>query len=1165
MAIINIQTPDGIQRVQIEGDAPTDEESLRIRQQFFKPSVEEFDITKASLEEIRQQTGVSGTTTTAPRPGPTNPGEIDSPGFRYNYGKADWGEDGAEKIDYIEKIFGKGTAIVFGPHDLGLDLDKVTTELKEEYDLPPTGTIRVNQPGLTTMDILDFGGAYRGPLVATTVASIFTGGMPLWASALTIGLSAAAGHGIDEVQEEIQGVQQQDWVAPADKDSVAKEMVIEALLMGSGEFILRPLFSLIGRTIRGPGPAIEQDAINRIIAQGAARGVKVSERQATRLAQEEARAIAHKQILAGARPTIEAATGKTMVGRLQAIYDAMIPNRGAVRANQKYLRGLAEEFQLGRLSEEELLKSINTQAGVITNAIAQSMKDPAVAVKEANRRLQEVITKSIEEVSNHMAGKTGRGTKAIAEDFATQISQATRLFRETTNQLYELAGNNLSSSAVYDPLMFKPLLNQLTGMTFKQDIISPVLQSKSLKSLANWIKTNDQIAKIKTKPFKRLNPQEKQLLEQYPQGRLMTFRQLNDLRINLNALKGSQDMIGGTEAGAILQKFTDTITKTLNQREKMLQGALNRAGGVAVQGQKGFVAKDVVQRQQDGYELLRHANRIYGEGMDQYSKGNIKVLLSRINEGFFQDIKAINNAVIKEGEPQLLKSYLNAVTPPLGSGIFNRLNVPVLRELASLAENGQVKTFNEVLAKSGMQSKLVRPFDDVTLGSKPTSPYFNNIVNEQAQYLRQLAVDVEQKATPNIIRNEMRSVLANQWIRDTLKSSETAGVIQVKDFATKYNALGREVQDVLFGKADALTLREIAKDAFLHGSDEAAFRALNPNLISNATLQQNIATLRGTLNLADQQAESSLLQAIKTGTVVNGESLVTALIKKPDQLKPLMEQYARLNSKVPTTLFDEMGGLKDIVMMRIMKEAFPDGINSEVITTGGFGKGMEKAIRALDSKGPGLAQILGNGNEAAGKLVLNDLKKFAQAGTRVTNYPFKGKAGLAPAVFLAGAVGAFWAGPVGFAGTVAGIYMTGRLLRNRRFLQWLTSPQSSARLRSIAERVGVDIGDDRAFSVVGLESLAGYKGISEQYMPLWVRELINREARIAAIYAGQQEIGETADIAEEQISKTPAGETIRTGFEQIRAGVPDVRASLSNIRGSDVLREVERDKLIGVR
>ena len=304
MAIINVETPDGIKRVEIAGDKPTAEEQNAIANTFFAQQTPEsetplgdIDISNMSSDELtqyftargRRERGQQQGTISADGqaqqpayPSPTVEGEIDSVIFRTGFGTKD---NEQERIEYIEENFGVGTAVKFGPEEYGINLDNVEETIKEDYNLPASGSIRVNQPGYTKYDIPQFIGEYRGPLIATAVAAPFLAPLGYFWGVAGTGAVAGFGKGVDEGIEYLEGTQRQTG------EEVRDDMIKEALWMAAGEGILRPVFKFARRLFKGPGPKIEDTRrIDNLMEVAKSRGVTLSRSEATKIVQEEQRA-----------------------------------------------------------------------------------------------------------------------------------------------------------------------------------------------------------------------------------------------------------------------------------------------------------------------------------------------------------------------------------------------------------------------------------------------------------------------------------------------------------------------------------------------------------------------------------------------------------------------------------------------------------------------------------------------------------------------------------------------------------------------------------------------------------------------------------------------------------------------------------------------------------
>jgi len=484
MGEIQIETPGGFETLVIAGDEPTTEE-LKLAQQQFYPQEE----VSVQEEEVR---------------GPTNPGEVESWGFRWRFGKAD---NRVGKTRVIEETFGEGSAMEFGPEDYGVNLDNVTEEIKEKYNLPASGTIRANKPGYSHWDLVTFGAEVRGPLVAAMAVAPFTAGLSLPVAATAIGTAALLGKGVDELQEDIQGVQDQKWL-PGEggfikDDSVVKDMLKEGVIMGAGELILRPVFSFLGRLIKGPGPGYEPNRVKSLLEEAEKKGIKLDKRDAVKIAIEENRAIINKAVgpagTDGARPTIGDATGKIFLDRSLAIMEAIFPNKAALRQNTEYVQKLVNQFKQGRITETELKEGIDNRMADVANQLKTIMKDPNKATDLANKELQKVISKEVDLVSDVIkkyANANAKFSTGEAEVLLKKLSQVERLWRSRGGDLFNNASTRLDGISF--PLeSFTAIINKLDSQLFKE-AQNPVMGSETMLSLKAILAKNTKIDDVTT-------------------------------------------------------------------------------------------------------------------------------------------------------------------------------------------------------------------------------------------------------------------------------------------------------------------------------------------------------------------------------------------------------------------------------------------------------------------------------------------------------------------------------------------------------------------------------------------------------------------------------------------------------------------------------------------
>jgi len=658
MGQIQINTPEGPQILNIAGDEPTPQELEAARQQFFPES---------TVTETTEKVEV-------PR-APTNPGEVKSIGFRWRFGKAD---NVVGKTRVIEETFGEGSAIQFGPEDYGIDLDKITEDIKTQYNLPNSGTIRVNKPGYSHWDLVTFGAEVRGPLVAAMVAAPFTAGMSLPVAAGVIGTAAFVGKGVDELQEDLQGVQDQQWL-PGEggfvkEDSVVKDMLKEGILMGAGELILRPVFSFAGRLIKGPGPGYEPDRVVQIMAEAEKKGIKkFTERDAIKIAREESRAIMNRAIGDGARPTVGDATGKFLADRGLAIMEAIFPNTAARRQNTTYVRNLVEQFKKGKISETQLKEGIDNRMGQVAKELEALMKDPTKAVDQANKELQKVIVKEVDLVSDVIkkyAETNSKFSVGEAEVLLNQLSQVERLWRSRGGDLYKNASERLNQ--ITFPLdSFNNIFRKLDSQVFKESQ-KPVMGSETMQTLRGILEKNQQIDDLtlklsglktvgrpsakKAAEIKSIEAQLKTLGDR----RTLSYDELNQLRTNLQSLKSTEAVREiSSNTGPLLKEFTDEITNVLTRAETEGLKTLTSKGGAR---RAAGVTNQAIDAEQAGFQMLRDANKYYADGAKVFLKPEIEALKADINAGAIVDMKRVAEVLVKPGEPLYLKQFLKALT-----------------------------------------------------------------------------------------------------------------------------------------------------------------------------------------------------------------------------------------------------------------------------------------------------------------------------------------------------------------------------------------------------------------------------------------------------------------------------------------------------------------------
>jgi hypothetical protein len=932
------------------------------------------------------------------------------------------------------------------------------------------------------------------------------------ASMLIMGASAAAGKGVDEYLEHLEGFQRQS------KTDVYKDMAYEAGMMAAGEGLFRGLFALGRRVIKGPGPKPVEARVDELVNKG------MSNRKAVKYATEEARVAANRAIRNGARPNIEEATGKAFLGRMQAIYEAILPNRKAARKNSDYVKKIITQQAKGDITEAEAKQLLNDQATAISNTIKETMAKPDEAILLANRHLTEVIEQEFKEINKVISknlndeGLPGELTGAFAEDFSIALSDAARLFKQDSAYLYRNAETALEGTK-FDPAPLIKGIEELSQNTFEvignQGIIGTPLVRFLREKVAG--KAVDATGKPLSKEF--------------------SMTELNGFRSALNAERNNPMLIG-TVASRQAGILSNSIDQMLVNQQMILGSAafkpstgINTTGGIAVKTFAGFQSPAKIQEIRRGYEILAAANKHYGDGKALFSSEAAELIIKQVEGKTAVDMSVINQLIVNVNQPEKLKMWLNIVTPSNQIvGKIQSTEPAIFQSLKTFAEQGNVDAYN-VLRKAEGLEKII-PRIPQWVGNAST-----NIADEAGdagakRILKQVASEMNinvQDATARrsapVVKDRIRDMLGNEWLRTSLRNNIDETGTNLAGFANSFNKIKDSgVAKILFGN-NFKRLDEAAKDALVVNTIKKG----DPIKISQITddmylpaIREEIGKVQATIAKAKAEGDSVFLNAVNTGRIDDLDTLVTGLLKKGDNITTLMNSIRV--SQGDEAAEAALESIRNMTMSRIVNNSFPDGITPGSIETGAFGEIMETSIKKMNANSA-LANILGSQKDVDGLL------KVAKDAALVSNQAFKGKAGLAPAVFIAGAGMRLLASPVSFAGEVATIFTLGKLLRSRPVLNWFTKPQMRTGLLREGKGFGLDLGED----------ITSY-GTRRR------KEITNQQIRKVPAIGISGSVQAVDDNIPEEVKQN-----VNQGVNQ---GIG---------AGRDVLREIETNKVLGIR
>ena len=1075
------------------------------------------DLSTASYEELREYYrknkagGVGGEDVEI-----TNAGEIESLAAQYDYAKAD---NDTGRADWISKRYGPDT---FGQDKSGrfyLKLDNIDPELKARDNLEDSGTMYVNRPGGDFLGLFDFSdvvsgaGAYQGPLLATAAAALSTTGVGLPAAAAIMGLSAGAGKFFDEYVEESFLRNRQDQ----NGTEIWGDIGTEVLFGAGGEFVVGSALRGISKLVRGSGKP-DATRIDQLIAEG------VPKRRAKKIATQEARAVIRGDIKAGAAPSIYEATGKTIAGRLQAVHEGIFGNVSAAAKNRKYVSDLWESHIKGDLDEKTFKDLMQQNADDITRMIQNAMKDPDEAIRMADQHLRKTIQGEVDILLNAFSP----GSKQ-SKDWQKAMGQTVRLWQQDSSVLYKNA-EGLLGDIRFDRTPIQDKVKAILGSAEAE--MGQITDAPLLKYIVN--KEDD-----------------------------FSLTELNALRQTLSAQAKHPDLVGTTSDFQIksLKDSLDTMfdQKAIQLSQNIAQGQPLAGGGFSARGAGGRFqsqeATGVIEAQREGLEKLIEANKHYTEGAEVFKTGSANMINKNIKDGFFEDLIDVAQTVVQNNRPELLKAHLARVTPSSSViGEIQRVEAGVWQSAAQAARSGDIDGLNKILVENAIPDNVVLKPQAFLKDLSVDDLYRKRTMDQLADTLDQYADDSIARVGSLERRNVNRDMLAGSWLKNASAESMKGRMFNPGQFAQKFDDLGKETQDLLFGSQKASDLRQTLGDFYLVGTDKKDWSNIVLGHIANPDMKAAVSSLQNDLRVASEQSQDALFKAIRSGSIENADELIEASIKNPKLVDAL-------RNRVGDEAFDAPAGLKDQAMQRIMLEAFPEGVTAEAVQSGSFGPAMAATIKKMNQRGS-LSKILGQD-------VVDGLVDVSKTATRVGDASLKGKGGLAAAGYAAAFGLSMLANPIGTLAGAGGILLSARLMRNKTFLLWMTKPQIRAR----DAKIGIDIIADELQAAAILEGRTLSRNQAQNQaknqmgdLPISameIKEALAREARASGLFI---------PIAEQLDSETRenVSQTLQPAVNAAAPVVQDIRrqaapfAAQAQQAGTDFvapIRQTMRDEM----
>ena len=1074
---------------------------------FVEQPSQKIDLGTASLEEVQQSIGVEGSSigTENTDTEVSNEGEIQDHSFQFFYGRAD---NDSDREARLTSEFGPESFIKIASDDYALDLDKISSEKKQEYDLPQSGTIRVNQPGLSWYDVSGFLGAEAVPLTAALGVGLMSSGVGIIPGMLLQAAAGAGGKAIDElVFEKMEGLQTQS------DDQIYGDVITTGALYGAGELVGRGIFAGARRLLKGPGPTPAQSRVLEI-----AKNENISEKEATKIAREELKQELRVAVKAGARPTIEEVSGKSIQGRLQAIYEGIFPNPEAAVKNRKFIDGVLKDLAKGDVTEAEAKAILNDNAEAVTDLVSNAMKNANVeqASKLAEQHLTKVIDnefKLIKDLYNPSTGLTTNWQQGLNQVARLFDQDSAVLYKKSEDLLKKLKNSDGESLASFSNSKLKQIMRDIKG----DKITSSVLGDTFSKGLFKYIN--------KTPTF--------------------SLTELTSLR---SALRMSAKDPGLTPG--ILDRHIGNMVKSIDETidDKLGYLASLRSGK---KGNFGASEKNL----DDGVRALQLAQRLHSKGINRFKQGAVDMLDKNIKQGVLFGEKAVLETIVQPGNATQLNAFLKAVTPSGRSiGGITSVSPTVFDDAASLAltkgtvskgEPSFIEQATNLLRANNVPDDVIPKVPDFVKNLKPDDPYLTDLTTQFATQMRNYSKLASNRSTPLEFRNGIRDSIAKEWFSQAERTSQTLGRFDAVSFVQKFDELGTDVQKALFGKQNAEAIRSLTRDYLILGrptkeiseaisetlgSTASAIRAKAEGLSGNVSIKDQLSQLKEITKIAQEQSEDALFRAVKSGKIENADDLVQAVLKSPQNYDKLVRSIGEDTLGNPNNI-----NLKDMIMSRVLAPAFPDGVTSDAVASGAWGKPVRDTIAKLNRNG--------SLNKILGKDVVSDLIKASKLGERISDASLGGKAALAPATFAAGAMANFIRGPLQLLGKATGIYFIGRAFRSKTYLNFLLKPNyGGKRLYEKGIAAGADLGK-------------GNPALME------LKDRLYQQARLIAAtsFAPDSDTREQVSQGVEAVKSQaqPVVQQMQPVVQQIQQQIP------STSRASQVLEEIEQKKLLG--
>ena len=704
MGRIQINTPTGLIGVNIAGDVPTDEEKEII---FNFINTPDFGFDADEEEDKKKKEDDTKI-------------ELDTSKIDYKSGIRDLGlranvargDNLKEKILRLNRAGIPQEAIAQDKKgELILDRDLIPDDVKEKYNITGSGLVAFDESAIfTKADFAEFFSKESGPLLGGITAGLAASGFGLIPAAIIAGGGSTLGYLFDEGLEEVGGLREENF-----KDLISGS-AFEFSVGAIGETGGRLLTKFFGRLLKGSGGESANDA----------------------------RTFAREVIKDGASPTVKAINESAILGRLQAIYEGVFPNKKAAEANAKFVSNtIAKSIQASGLkgtsaNADEVFKLIQRDLDKIYGTSDD-------LIKQANNNLNQLVNKEINKLNDLYKQGSLTETEVIE---ALQTSK--RIFDEDTDAIFAEANSFLKNKEYIDtgPLYtkFKELVDLNPASGLEDSIVGRlILGTKNPKTGA--FKGGFKLGENK-----------------YALTNISTMKSIK------NALRNTEfdPSLIGTPEKAILTKILQAVDYSTNKANlKLTTNPLSF----------GFGA-DEVSNVKKGLDLISKGEKFYEDGIKTFQTPISQNLTKKFLKNDFDPEQLLEEVIIpKRGES--LQKFLDSI-----QGVKSQQIVPAQAGL-------DFSTF--VKNKYGLD---ITDFDAI-----PEDDVLKKSVISRFESIQELSNKVQAaRGQGQSVKEAVRQTLARKYLERMFSENRNAfGDLSASGVADKIAKLGNTGK-VLFGK-----------------------------------------------------------------------------------------------------------------------------------------------------------------------------------------------------------------------------------------------------------------------------------------------------------------------------------------------------------------------------